>query len=365
MNIQKIKMKRELPYAGNVIVEVGQKVNPNDIVAEMNFFPGLVKKLKVSEHLAILPKDLNRVIQVKEGQLVEKGQVLAFDSKWNQPQIMVAPKAGIVGMISKNLGMVYLRELTKFNPEPFEVHDVAKEMDVSVEDAAKSIIVKTDQKVVPGQIIAQQQWKDDQFLLKYTSSEMFGQVKKIDGHKIWIKSREVSRKLYAYLKGEVVDADKYWSVTIKSNAYSLNANYGIAGERFGKIKIIDKEEIVPDDIKLDYKNNILIVRGKVTDGTLEKAQNLKIPAIIATSCDLSTIRRYVGKSFIPGITGGEEVKTGLLLMDTFSSDELMGEAFNFFQKYENHYMSVNGTTHIRAGAIRPEILIFPEEGVKG
>src|SRR6056297_1134279 len=227
VNIQRIKMKRELPYAGNVTVEIGQQVNPDDVVAEMNFYPGLVKRLRVSEHLAISPKDLRRVVQTGEGQLVKKGQVLAFDSKWHQPQIMVAPEAGIIGMVSKNLGIVYLRKLTEFNPEPFKVHDVAKDMNISISDAEKSIIVKRNQKVVPGQIIAQQQWKDDQFVLKYTASEMFGTIKKIEGHKVWIKSREVSRKLYGYLKGEVVDLEENWSVTIESNAINIHGNYGI------------------------------------------------------------------------------------------------------------------------------------------
>ncbi|MFP4456430.1 MAG: hypothetical protein ACLFPS_02105 [Clostridia bacterium] len=362
MNTLKIEILRELPYAGNVVVEVGQKVDPDDVVAEMNFYPGLVKRLRVSEHLAISPKDLKRVVQIEEGQLVEKGQVLAFDSKWHQPQIMVAPESGIIGMVSKNLGIVYLRRLTKFNPEPFKVHDVAEEMGISMKDAKSSIIVKPNQKVVPGQIIAQQQLKDDQFLLKYTASEMFGTVRKIEGHKVWIKSREVSRKLYAYFKGTVVDSVENWSVTIESEAVVLSGNYGIAGERFGRIKTFDKKELTPDDIKSEYNKSIIVVNGKVTDDTLEKASELEIPAIISSGCYLGTIRKYVGDNFIPGITGGEEVRTGLILMNTFSSKSSMGEDFEIFKKYEGNYIAVNGTTHIRAGAIRPEILIFPEKG---
>ena len=49
-------------------------------------------------------------------------------------------------------------------------------------------------------------------------------------------------------------------------------------------------------------------------------------------------------------------------MNAFSSVESIGERFNMFKRHEDQYMSVNGTTHIRAGAIRPEILIFPDEG---
>jgi hypothetical protein len=49
-------------------------------------------------------------------------------------------------------------------------------------------------------------------------------------------------------------------------------------------------------------------------------------------------------------------------MNTFSSEAPIGEEFDIFKKYENNYISINGTTHIRAGAIRPEILIFPDEG---
>ncbi len=362
MNVQEIIATRTLPYAGTVIAKVGQKVKPNDVVAEMNFYPGLVLRLKVSEHLAIAARELRSVIQVNVGELVEKGQILAFDSKWHQPQIMVAPEPGIIGMVSKTLGIVYLRRLTEFNPNPFEVHNIAEEFGISEEDAANTIIVSRNQKVVPGQILAQQQWKKDEFRLKYVASSMFGSIHKIDKHKIWIKSREISRKLYAYLSGEVVSVEPYWSVTIKSRAYKLNGTYGIGGERFGTISIIDTEYLKEDDIGARYKDNILIVKGKISKEALDKAARIGIPAIVAASCDLSVLRKYAGEGFIPGITGAEEVKTSVILMNNFCSTETMGDEFEFFKEREGKYMSVNGSTHIRAGAIRPQVLVFPDEG---
>ncbi len=362
VNVQEIIKTRTLPYAGNVVAEVGQRVKPDDVVAEMNFYPGLVLRLRVSEHLAISPRLLSEVVQVEVGQLVDKGQILAFDSKWHQPQIMVAPEAGIIGMVSKTLGIVYLRRLTEFNPEPFEVHDIAKEFGISEEEAAKTIIVRRNQKVVPGQILAQQQWQEKDFELKYVASEMFGSIYKIDSHKIWIKSREISRKLYAFLAGEIVDTKPYWSVTIKSKAYKLSGSYGIGGERFGRLVAIDTEYLKDDDIGARYKDNILAVKGKISHDALLKAAKIGIPAIIAASCDLSVLREYAGEGFIPGITGNEEVKTSVVLTNTFCSDDLMGEEFDFLRENEGKFISVNGTTHIRAGAIRPEILIFPEEG---
>ncbi len=360
MKLVEITRTRTLPYAGTVVVKRGQKVLAGDMVAKMNYFPGMVKKLRISKHLAVKPEKLPEVVTVKPGELVNKGDILAFNARWHKAQAVTAPQSGIIGMISRHLGIVYLRKLTEFNSCPVEIYDIEKAFGVSAERARKSIAVRIGQQVSPGQIIAQLAWKDNKMKMHKVVTNLFGTVKGIKNNIITIKNRQVCQELQAYLAGEVIDVAENWSVSIKARAYQLNGVYGIAGERSGILRTINTVKLDARDIYPSDKHKILLSRGVITKEALHKAVACEVSAVIAASCNLALLREYAGQDFIPGITGGEEVITGIILLHGFTASQIDETLWSRIEQLNNKEVSVNGTTHIRAGAIRPEILIFAE-----
>ena len=71
-----IRRERMLPVPGRVTVRMEQKVNPLDVVAEANF-GGEHLLIDAGHALGIRPQEAQRLIQVKAGDMLSQGDVLA------------------------------------------------------------------------------------------------------------------------------------------------------------------------------------------------------------------------------------------------------------------------------------------------
>src|SRR3712207_2246947 len=96
-----VRKTRRLPLKGEVVVTVGQAVTPDTVVARTNI-PGILRTVRASDRLGIDADELPGAMQVKEGEPVKAGQLLAttrsffglFKSECN------APVDGVVEIIS-------------------------------------------------------------------------------------------------------------------------------------------------------------------------------------------------------------------------------------------------------------------------
>ncbi|MEP6754453.1 MAG: hypothetical protein ABJA67_03045, partial [Chthonomonadales bacterium] len=67
---------RRLPLKGDVLVKIGDRVTPDTVVARTEL-PGLLQTVKLAEKMGIEPGEINKVLQVKQGDRIEKGTLLA------------------------------------------------------------------------------------------------------------------------------------------------------------------------------------------------------------------------------------------------------------------------------------------------
>jgi hypothetical protein len=113
-----LRRERKLPLPGDVLVQVGQKVTAETIVARTQL-PGNVQSVNAANVLGVLPEDVEEVLTKPVGSKVEKGETFAesrsffglFRSKCH------APVKGTVESVSKVTGQVLIRE----EPIPVEV----------------------------------------------------------------------------------------------------------------------------------------------------------------------------------------------------------------------------------------------------
>ena len=106
-----VARKRLLPIPGVVLVQEGESVSSDKVVARAEL-PGKVHVVNVVNLLGILPEDLKEFMVKREGERVEQGQVLAENKpliKWFKSTV-VSPITGSVETISNSTGQVLLRE---------------------------------------------------------------------------------------------------------------------------------------------------------------------------------------------------------------------------------------------------------------
>ena len=109
-----IRRERLLPVPGRVTARVDQKVSPLDVVADAPF--GQEHTLiDVARALGIQPSDAQRLIKVRVGENLAKGQIIAQRSGL-LPQVVRTPAAGRVILVGNG------RLLLEAGEQTFELH---------------------------------------------------------------------------------------------------------------------------------------------------------------------------------------------------------------------------------------------------
>lgn len=106
-----IPKTRRLPLSGKVLVDVGDRVRPDTVVAE-TFLPGPVHNVNVANALAIAPEDVPDCMLKQGGDAVEEGALIA-ESKGIFGLLKSSvrcPAGGTIEMVSEVTGQVLIRE---------------------------------------------------------------------------------------------------------------------------------------------------------------------------------------------------------------------------------------------------------------
>ncbi len=92
---------RRLPIKGEVLVNEGDTVEPDTVVARA-LLPGILQTVRAAQLLGIEPKQLPDVVKVKEGDAVEKDQILA-ETKGFFRAVQKVRKAPVKGTVEFHL----------------------------------------------------------------------------------------------------------------------------------------------------------------------------------------------------------------------------------------------------------------------
>ena len=280
-----LKKQRILPLKGKVLVNVGDKVGANDLVAETSL-PGNVLPMNIANKLGITPAQVNRFIKVQAGDQITKGQVLAEDNGF--------------------LGLGFFKSSVK-SPIDGEVDSV---------------------------------------------SQLTGQA--------MLREPRIPVQVKAFIEGLVVDVIPEEGVVIENKSAYIQGIFGISGEVNGEIKILVKDptqNLTPDLITQDCKDK-LIVGGSLTPiESIKKAKEVGARGIITGGIDDQDIKKLLGYDIGVAITGHENLGITILVTEGFGPIKMADKTFELLKKFEGKVASMHGKTQIRAGVIRPEIII--------
>jgi hypothetical protein len=91
--------------------------------------------------------------------------------------------------------------------------------------------------------------------------------------------------------------------------------------------------------------------------TMRRAKELGIIGLVVGGVHDKDIRTLLGYDLGVAITGTERIGFTLILTEGFGTIPMAARTFDLLSKYAGRQASVSGATQIRAGVIRPEIII--------
>jgi hypothetical protein len=278
-----LQRTRRLPMKGQVLVDVGDAVTRQQVVARTEL-PGSVSTVNVVNRLGISAEELPRFMLKAEGDPVSRGEAIAETRpfiKWFKSTVE-SEMDGTVESISPVTGQVLLRE----PPLPVEVQ--------------------------------------------------------------------------AYVDGAVVEVIADEGVVVESRGAFVQGIFGVGGERYGELHLLTDGlgvALTPDLIGQDCAGHVIVATGIVSHEAIERAREVGAAGVIGGGIHDSDLRQLLGYDLGVAITGAEDIGLSVVVTEGFGEIAMAGRTFEILRGCAGRQASISGATQIRAGVMRPEIIV--------
>lgn len=246
-------------------------------------------------------------------------------------------------------------------PGSLHILNICYELGVDPEDVNKYMLIDEGETIKKGEPLAHYSYFFG--LFKETCySPITGTLEHcsaVTGQAI-LRELPVPLQLTAYIPGIVTKVLPKEGVEIETTATYIQGIFGIGKENHGKIKMIAKtpDEIAePDQIGSECKGKILICGSMIQLETLKKAIEVGANGLVIGGIKGKDFKGLLGEDLGVVITGQEEVGITLIITEGFGKMSMRKKTFDLFRKNEGKLACINGATQIRAGVLRPEIII--------
>jgi hypothetical protein len=285
-------------------------------------------------------KVTDKVLVIKKRILPLKGDVLAKVGDKVRPDTVIA------------------RTLLPGNVEPINVANI---LGIPPEDIMHHMLRKVGELVKQGEVIA----KSKSFFGLFTSeckSKNEGSVESISSvtGQVLIRGNPIPVEIRAYLEGEVVEVFEKEGVAVSTWGSFIQGIFGIGGETHGEIKLVVKNnaEVLTDKlIDNDCQGKVVVGGSLVPADALNKAISVGAKGIVVGGFDDKDLRGFLGYDLGVAITGSEELGITLVVTEGFGQINMAEKTFSLLKSKEGQMACINGATQIRAGVIRPEVVI--------
>jgi hypothetical protein len=149
-------------------------------------------------------------------------------------------------------------------------------------------------------------------------------------------------------------------VVVEAEASLVQGIFGVGGEVRGNLKTIVPSPdtvVTAQYITPDCKDLILVGGSLITYEAIEAALKVGARAIVAGGIEDATLRKFLGYDIGVAITGSEKKGLTLVATEGFGAMRMARKTFDLLKSLEGRMASVNGATQIRAGVIRPEVIV--------
>lgn len=246
-------------------------------------------------------------------------------------------------------------------PGNVQIIKVASQLNIGPSDMFDVLKVKTGDRVVKGQLIAQTQGLFGMF-----KSELFapidGMIESISDitGQVIMREAPIPVEIDAYMSGLVTDIISNEGVVIKTHAAFIQGIFGIGGEARGNIEILVNnrdEELTENLLNESHSGKIIIGGSFISLNTFKKAMELNVAGIVVGGFNYFDLENILGFTLGVAITGSENIPTSLIVTEGYGKIQMGQQTFNLLKNHDKDFASINGATQIRAGVIRPEIVI--------
>jgi len=254
-------------------------------------------------------------------------------------------------------------------PGDVQIINVVGRLGAEPDEVPSLMVTKEGDAIKEGDVIAQTKpiLPFLKFLVTKIKSPVEGSVEKISSITGQVILREMPQPvtIAAYINGKVVEIIPDEGVIVETPCSFIQGIFGVGGEINAELVMAvsgPSEDISPESITDIYKDKIIVCGRYVDIGVFRKAKEVGVKGIITGGFGDKDLKELLGYDLGVAITGHEKLGLSLVVTEGFGHINMAEKTFNLLKEREGLRASICGATQIRAGVIRPEIII-PLEGV--
>jgi hypothetical protein len=122
------------------------------------------------------------------------------------------------------------------------------------------------------------------------------------------------------------------------------------------------EALTPRHLTADMKGKVVVGGSFISSDALARAKEVGVAGLVIGGIHDKDLSALLGYDLGVAITGTEQVGFTLILTEGFGSIPMAGKTFALLSVHAGQQASISGATQIRAGVIRPEIIIPKQAG---
>jgi hypothetical protein len=172
-------------------------------------------------------------------------------------------------------------------------------------------------------------------------------------------------ELLGYVDGTTMEIHPNQGVTVEATCSLVQGIFGIGGETSGELVVAvtsPNEALMPTHLRPDMKGKIVVGGSFLSAETMAKAKEVGVEGLVVGGIHDKDLRALLGYDLGVAITGTEQVGFTLILTEGFGTIPMAQKTFTLLSAHVGEKASISGATQIRAGVIRPEIIIPKKVG---
>lgn len=241
---------------------------------------------------------------------------------------------------------------------------IADRMGVEPEDVCQGLQIKIGEEISSGQLLCEAKTFFGFFTNTFKSPvsgivEFFTEA---NAH-LGIRRPSLPMTVNAYIDGVVTAIEEGKSVTVETDAAFLQGVFGVGGERRGKVVVVAVDPGAMVSAKhlekhaAELSNSVLIGGSQFEPDALKEAAQHGVAAVVTGSIDSQNLYDFVGHKIGVSITGDERTPFSLIITEGFGRLSISKRVTEFAARFSGKMASVSGATQVRAGALRPEVIV--------
>ncbi len=168
----------------------------------------------------------------------------------------------------------------------------------------------------------------------------------------------------AYIQGKVVEVIPGEGCLIQAAAALVQGIFGLGGEVKAPLMMAVEsptDVLDADHVTFAMKDHVIVGGAYITLDGLKKAVACEVAGIVVGGFDYDDIKALLGYEVGVAITGGEDLGLTLVVTEGFGHIQMAPATFALLSSKAGRRASINGATQIRAGVIRPEVVVTDDD----